>query len=105
MQLTKTQIKYLKSLAHHLSVQVTVGKEGLSEGVFKSIKESLLAHELIKVKINCEDRLFFHECAEAIASELACHLVQTLGRIAIFYLPRQENSYSSQKRSKITLPL
>ena len=52
MKLNTKQIKKLKSLSHHIKPIITIGKEGVNEGVINSITEYLERHELIKIKFN-----------------------------------------------------
>ena len=50
-ELTGAQKKHLRGLAHHQEPVVQLGKNGLTEGVLKSIDEALEVHELIKVRL------------------------------------------------------
>ncbi len=84
-KLTNKQVKHLKGLAHHLSPVLTVGKGSLSEALLKEAEVTLEHHQLIKVKILCEDRDEFRELCEDLAFATEATLLQTLGRIAIFY--------------------
>ena len=49
--LTGKQIKYLRSLGHHLQQSVIVGREGISTNLIESCEDGLQAHELIKIKL------------------------------------------------------
>src|SRR5512140_2177054 len=55
MALTTKQKQFLKGLAHSLAPVVRVGRGGVSESVIQETKNSLLAHELIKVRIDFEE--------------------------------------------------
>ncbi len=90
--------KYLRGLAHNLRPVVSIGKEGLTEGVYDAIDVALEAQELLKVQIRAEreDRKKF---AAAIEERMNCVCVGAIGYMAIFY--RQQPD--PEKRG-ITLP-
>ena len=52
--LTKEQLQFLKERGHHLEPVLSVGKDGITEGVVKACAEQLLAHELIKARVQSE---------------------------------------------------
>ncbi|HOO38384.1 MAG TPA: ribosome assembly RNA-binding protein YhbY [Deltaproteobacteria bacterium] len=97
-QLSGTQRKYLRGLAHKLRPVIQVGKNGISTELIKAVDEALNTHELIKVKFVDfkEDRKeFSQEIAERTSSETA----GLIGNVAIFY--RQQ---PDKEKRKITLP-
>lgn len=87
MQLTSKQSRYLKSLAHHLSPAVRVGKAGYTEAIIKEIDRNLGDHELIKVRLDTSDRAEFSLLADQVASQTKAALVGAVGRIAMLYRP------------------
>lgn len=82
--LTSRQRAELRKLAHALDPVVIVGQNGVTDPVMDQIEESLVAHELIKVKLpgDREERSLM---AQEIAGRADAHLVDTIGRIAIVY--------------------
>ena len=54
--LTGKQKRYLRSLAVNEKAIFQIGKEGLSENLYVSLKEALKARELVKVSVlkTCE---------------------------------------------------
>jgi len=94
--LTGKQRRHLRSLGHHLTAVVHVGKEGVSSGLVESTGVALDSHELIKVKIGegAGDR---HEIAEELAARCGAELAGVLGRTALVYKRRK-------KDPKIKLP-
>ena len=56
MQLSTSQKKHLRGLAHKLKPVVTIGDKGLSPGVMEEYRNALDHHELIKVRIRAGDR-------------------------------------------------
>ncbi len=51
IELTPEQRRALRAAAHPLHPVVSISQNGLSENVIKEIDRSLLAHELVKVKL------------------------------------------------------
>lgn len=84
MTLTSRQARHLRTLAHHLDPSVRVGGDGVTDGVLKAIEEALIAHELIKVKIDA-DRAGLKEAAAHIAERTGAVVAQIIGRIVVFY--------------------
>ncbi len=98
--LTTRQKQYLKGLAHPLNPLVQIGKEELSPGVVETIKNELMNHELIKVKIGNNCGLEKHSTSIAIADQTASALVQLIGKTIILYKPNPKRD----KDKRILLP-
>lgn len=96
-ELTGAQARYLRGLGHHLDAIVQIGKEGVTDGLVKALKEALLAHELVKVRLLQEAPIDRKEAGPELAKRAACSLAQTLGRTLLFY-KRHPN------KPKIVLP-
>ncbi|MCW8827187.1 MAG: ribosome assembly RNA-binding protein YhbY [Gammaproteobacteria bacterium] len=90
MSLTKTQIRHLRGLGHTLKPIVIIGGGGLSEGVVGELNQSLEHHELMKVRVNAEDREERDALIEKICESANCELVQRIGHIALVYRPAEE---------------
>jgi RNA-binding protein len=91
MELAGYQRRALRAAAHGLTPVGQVGKEGLSEAVLESLREALLAHELIKVRfVDHKDRR--REVAAELASELGAALAGLVGHVAILYRPHPDPS-------------
>lgn len=90
MPLSPKQKSHLKKLAHDKKPVVIVGGAGLTESVMSEIDSSIAHHELIKVRLNADDREAKQEMAEHIASTLNANIVQTIGHIAVFYRPAEK---------------
>ena len=87
MVLTPKQRQFLKGLAHPLSPVVRVGKAGVSDAVVAETRKSLAAHELIKVRIDGEER---DELADQLAKATDSHVAATIGKTAVLYRARDE---------------
>lgn len=90
MALTTKQRQFLKGLAHPLAPVVRIGRGGVSDSVIDETKKSLLAHELIKVRIDADESAERRALAEKLASAANAELAGSVGKIAILYRPRDE---------------
>lgn len=85
MNLSKKQIQHLKGLAHSLKPVVLLGNNGLTEAVVAEIDYALGHHELIKVKINTDDREVKQLIIDAIIRETKSTQVQAIGKTLAIY--------------------
>lgn len=79
------QKKFLKARAHTLRPVVIVGSAGLTDGVINEVNLALDKHELIKVKVNADDRKSREAMIDEISSLTDAFLVQSIGQMAILY--------------------
>ena len=87
--LTSSQRKRLRSLAHDLRPIVHVGAAGLTDGVLRSVNAALDDHELIKVRfLDHTDRK--KELSTQIANRLHGHVAGLIGHVAILYRPARD---------------
>jgi RNA-binding protein len=89
--LTGKQRRALRAQGHHLEPVVIVGQSGVTEGILGALSQALNDHELIKVKIN-EGPETRHEAAQRMAEGTGAELVQLLGRTALLFKKREEDS-------------
>ncbi len=94
--LTPAQRSFLRSRAHALKPVVVTGQAGVTDAVMEEIERSLAHHELIKIKLNFEDRGIRRQQAEIICQRTGCQEVQHIGRMAVLYRPA--------KKPRILLP-
>lgn len=97
-ELTSTERKYLRGLAHALKPVVQLGGQGLSDAVLREVDLALEHHELIKVRL-VGDRDDRATLADELAARSRSELVGTIGSVAILYRRHPE----IEKR-KIALP-
>jgi RNA-binding protein len=90
MPLNSHQRQFLKAAAHSLKPVVMLGNDGLSENVIKEIDSSIEHHELIKVKLNAGDTR--KEQAAEIATKIGAELISTVGRVAVLFRQRKDDS-------------
>lgn len=75
----------LKAKAHHLKPVIILGAEGLTAGVHKEIDRALDDHELIKIRVNAEDRIERKALTEDIVQSHQAELIGAIGHIIIIY--------------------
>jgi putative YhbY family RNA-binding protein len=95
IQLTPTERKVHRALAHHLDPVVMIGNDGLTPSVLKEIDLALNSHGLIKVRVLGDDRnqreSMFHE----LADQLGAAPIQHIGKLLIFWRPQPEKEKKS----------
>lgn len=86
--MTSKERAYLRSCAQSLDPVVSVGKEGLSDGVANALVQALDAHELVKVRFqSAKDEI--REISEELASRTSSALVAITGFTAVFYKAKE----------------
>lgn len=82
--LSGKQRKYLRGLAHKLNPAVTVGKNGLNDGVYAELERALDQAEVVKVRFaDFKDER--KELAPTMAEKCGAVLAGLVGHTAIFY--------------------
>jgi RNA-binding protein len=97
LSLSIKQIKFLRGLAHPLKPVVIIGQHGLTAAVQTEIEQALTFHELIKLRVNAEDRKQRETMIQTILETSRASLVARIGHIAVLYRPNLE-------ASKIAIP-
>ncbi|MFC4851591.1 ribosome assembly RNA-binding protein YhbY [Vogesella sp. GCM10023246] len=100
IELTTVQRQYLKGLAHSLSPVVMIGNNGLTESVIREIAINLDAHELIKVRVQGDDRDARVAMYEQISDELGAGQVQHIGKLLVLYRPSDKQLIELPKSKK-----
>ena len=85
MPLNEKQKRHLRGLLHTRKPVVIIGGAGLTDSVLKEIENAIAHHELIKVKVNADDRPARQAMIDRIVQETRSELVQTIGHTASFY--------------------
>lgn len=92
MTMTPSFKRHLKSKAHHLKPVILVGGDGLTPGVHKEIDRALDDHELIKIRVNAEDRIERKTLTDEIVKFHKADLVGSIGHIIIIYRPKEKTN-------------
>lgn len=77
-----------------------VGKEGISKTLIQSVNDNLIAHELVKIRVQDTSPLDRKEAAAALAEATGSALVQVIGKTFLLYHENKDR----QDDEKITLP-
>ncbi|MFP6638661.1 MAG: YhbY family RNA-binding protein [Myxococcota bacterium] len=87
--LTGSQRKHLRALAHPLKAVVRVGEAGLSESVIQALDQALTVHELVKVRLlQPADK---KSDARSLSNRTGSHLCGLVGHTVILYRRNEEN--------------
>jgi putative YhbY family RNA-binding protein len=92
IELTPEQRRALRAAAHPLHPVVSISQNGLSENVIKEIDRSLLAHELVKVKLYGIERDERAGLLTEICDRTNCAPVQQIGNTLVLWRPKPEDS-------------
>lgn len=83
--LSNTQKKQLKGMAHSLKPVVMIGQHGMKESIDDEVAHAIKYHQLIKIKVGLGDRDARDELIEQIVAKHNAILVQRIGNIAVLY--------------------
>lgn len=89
-RLSPTERKALRAAAHHLDPVVMLGEAGLSDAVVAETDRALNAHELIKIRVQGDDRQARAQAMTELCSRLGAAAVQSIGKLLVIYRPRPE---------------
>ena len=90
IQLSPTERKAQRALAHHLDPVVMVGGDGLTANVKKETDAALNAHGLIKVRVFSDDRASRESMFQTLAEELSAAPIQHIGKLLVLWRPMPE---------------
>lgn len=83
--LTRSFLKNLATKAQQLNPVVMIGSKGLTEPVHQEIEAALLAHELIKIKVNAATREDRQAMIDQIIAKHDATMVQQIGHVVVIY--------------------
>ncbi len=88
--LTGKQKRYLRSLAVNEKAIFQIGKDGLKDHLYTSVKEALKARELVKISVlkTCETEM--NEIIIELCANTGADLVQKIGKTLVLYKPSRE---------------
>lgn len=90
MPLSIAEKKRFRRIGHELKPVVMTGGQGLTEGILAETDRALEDHELIKVRVNGEDREERAEAIQLIARHCKAQIVQIIGKIVLLYRPARK---------------
>lgn len=89
--LTSENKKKLRALGQNQSALLQVGKGGLSDNMYKTLRDDLEAHELVKVSLLKTCEVDVREAAIECASHTGSEIVHIIGRTFLLYKRNKEN--------------
>jgi RNA-binding protein len=90
MALSIAEKKRFRRIGHELKPVILTGGNGMTEGVLNETDRALEDHELIKVRVNGEDREERAEAMELLATHCKAQVVQVIGKIVLLYRPAKK---------------
>lgn len=90
MPLSIAEKKRFRRIGHGLSPVVLTGGQGLTEGILAETDRALEDHELIKVRVNGEDREERAAAMQLLAKHNRAEIVQVIGKIVLLYRPARK---------------
>ena len=94
-ELSGKQRRYLRGQGNSIKTTVHLGKDGISDALLNSLRESFNNRELVKVRIEKSCELERKEAGHQLAKAVAAHIVQILGNTLLLYRPDPENPKSN----------
>ena len=87
MNLTKSQIKRLRSESQRLKLKpvVMIGRNGLSDTVQKQIDAALEYHKLVKIRIPSLEKTTKKSLTDSICTHHQASLIQSIGHVIVVY--------------------
>jgi len=98
LELSGSDRRHLRSLAHALDPVVQIGAAGVTPGAIAALDRALTDHELVKVRI-ARERDERRAIADALADETRSALAGLIGHVAVLYRPAPD-----AERRRIALP-
>ena len=90
MSLSIAEKKRFRRIGHELSPVILTGGSGVTEGVLAETDRALEDHELIKVRVNGEDREERAAAIQMIAARTKSQMVQSIGKVVLLYRPARK---------------
>ena len=90
MSLSIAEKKRFRRIGHELSPVILTGGSGVTEGVLAETHRALEDHELIKVRVNGEDREERAAAIQMIAARTKSQVVQSIGKVVLLYRPARK---------------
>jgi RNA-binding protein len=82
--------RQLRAQANHIKASVFIGKEGVTEKLYRFIDEALGNKELVKVKVQESKAEEFDSIVDLLAKIEDIEIVQILGRTILLFRPLPE---------------
>mgnify|MGYP000202110156 CR=1 FL=1 len=100
LEISIAQRRDLRAQAHGLNPVVTISQNGLTDAVLREISHSLDAHELIKIRVQGDDRDARIAMYEQICDDLDAAPVQHIGKLLVVWRPSDKQRIVPPKSKK-----
>ena len=80
----------LRAEAHHLSPEIHVGHQGITDALVRAMDHALRVRELVKADISRNLTVTAREAANTLASATGAEVIQVIGRKATLYRENPE---------------
>jgi len=80
----------LKARAHALEPNVSVGNAGLTKAVIAEVERALAKRELIKVRVQVDDRELRQQIGDEMGAATDAAVVHRVGKIVILFRPKPD---------------
>ncbi|MDP6637249.1 MAG: YhbY family RNA-binding protein [Phycisphaerae bacterium] len=90
VELTGKQKKQLRGLGQRIDALMTVGKEGITDPVVKSVSDLLDKRELIKVRLTGPSGAARKEVGPALAEAAEAVCLAVVGKTVLLYRPNPD---------------
>jgi RNA-binding protein len=87
----------LRAEAHHLSITVHVGHQGVTDAVRQSVDDAIRTRELVKIQFSRNDDVSVKDAANELAKATQADIVQVIGRTATLYRENPELKGEKQR--------
>jgi len=93
IKLTNIQKKKLMCQAHQRTPTVRIGNKQLTNALHIEIERTLVAHQLIKIKLPALDKSKRQGMIHKICQKHKATLINQIGFIGTFYRPKHKDSF------------
>ena len=90
MTLTGKERAALRAEAHHLTPQLHIGHQGVSDAVAQSLDDLLRTRELVKVQLGRNADVSARDAADRLAAATGASSVQVIGKTATLFRENPE---------------
>jgi RNA-binding protein len=85
MPLSSRERRALAARGNRLKASVIIRADELSDATVAHVRNAFGEKELLKIRINTDDREECSRVAVELAARVPCELVQRIGRVALLY--------------------
>ena len=100
LDITAVQRRALRARAHALNPVVAISQNGLTESVLQEISRSLVSHELIKIRVFCDERELREQYLASICEQLDAAPIQHIGKLLVIWRPNPEAPAAAVRRGR-----